>query len=215
MQIQPQSLQKHQATELDCTLAVLADIGNRSNARRVEPTPSNYRKTKPGGGGKAYPYVKIAAFYRWLDKHYPGWSMEVLANSVNQMANFVHIAVKLRVVEPEGVIREITSYGADEAILKDGQLIPHPYLKSAESDAIKRCVVKLGGFNDVYSDIEAEIEPLSEAKAKWYIQEVLPTAVKSVAPTVVFKQMNAFAQNLLSKQDLISFVTNNNKEGTP
>ena len=188
---------------------LLEDMGKKHRARRTEPTPVNYVQKKPGGGGKSYPYVKIAAFYRWLDKHYPGWSMEVIPGSISQMANFVHLAVKLRVIEKEGLVREITSYGADEAILKDGQLIPHPYLKSAESDAIKRCVVKLGGFNDVYSEIDAEKEPLSEGKAKWYIENVLPIATKVLPPQVVFKQMDAFANDLLTKQDLLTFMQQN------
>ena len=186
---------------------LLEELRKNQAHRRAEPTPKNFQQKKPGGGGKAYPYVKIAAFYRWLDKHYPGWSMEVIPTSMHQMANFVHIAVKLTVVEPQGVVRQITSYGADEAILKDGQLISHPYLKSAESDAIKRCVVKLGGFNDVYSELEAEQEPLSEAKAKWYVDNVLPLTLKHLPPQVVFKQMDAFANDLVSKQDLLDFIS--------
>lgn len=188
---------------------LLDDMSKKHRARRTDPTPINYVQKKPGGQGKSYAYVKIAAFYRWLDKHYPGWSMEVVPGSMHQMANFVHLAVKLKVIEKEGLVREITSYGADEAIVKDGNLISHPYLKSAESDAIKRCVVKLGGFNDVYSDIEAEKEPLSEAKAKWYIENILPIATKVLAPQVVFKQMDAFANDLLTKQDLLNFIQQN------
>jgi len=185
---------------------ILSNMSNSHQARRLEATPDNWKLAKPGGGGKSFAYVKIAAFYRWLDKNYPGWSMEVVVGSVYQVANFIHVAVKLTVVESNGVTRTITSYGADEAILKDGNLISHPYVKSAESDALKRCVVKLGGFNDVYSEIEAEQEPISDAKAVWYTGNVLPVVLKRLPATTVFKQMEAFANNLITKQDLVDLV---------
>jgi recombination DNA repair RAD52 pathway protein len=193
--------------------AVFSELSSKLQQTRKRKTHPNTIKTRAGKSGETYKYIKPNSVYQWLDRHYPLWSMEVIPSSYNELSGYISIAVQLTVIDPTTLQkRTITRYGSKEAILKrDSQnLTLMPYLKSAETDALKRCCVALGGFNDVYMDSE-DIEMANNAEdRKWYIEEALPIIKEKPTfkanPEKLFAQMLAFDAGTLSKQQIIRIL---------
>lgn len=82
-------------------------------------------------------------------------------------------------------------------------------MKAAMADAIKRCCVALGGFRDVYGEIEAEDAAQASAKEiLWYFNNVVPITKKKWLEEgnieLFFKQMYMFANKQLSVEELCS-----------
>jgi hypothetical protein len=164
---------------------------------------------------KSFSYVPIKHFYTWLDNHYPGWDFEVDPSSIHEAFGYISVAGKLTVKQvftsshdPHihmSTGRVIKSYGSDEVINKKdgGGEQSFPYLKAAESDALKRCVVKLGGFNDVYFEVDAETESqtskeITEDDITYYMETIAP----KVTPLQAYKQIVALSRGIITINDL-------------
>jgi len=181
--------------------------------KRKNKTSKKNIYTRVGKDNKSFRYIKPKAVYQWLDQNYPLWSMEVIHESYKELSNFINIAVRLTVIDPVSFkVRVITRYGSKEAILKKDtkELVPTQYIKAAETDALKRCVVALGGFNDVYMDSEdLEIEDSTE-KRNWYVKEILPKMINKElfkeSPHLLFEQMLAFDAGKITKEQLINSI---------
>lgn len=156
--IQHQANQIQQFSEMtqDQVDAIIKEKSQRYTKQRTTKTHKRLIKTREGAKGKIFKYVDRITAMDWLDKNYPGWSMEVVPNSFQALADHIFIAVKLTVVDLNlnGYVRTLTCYGCDEAIKskETKELVPSQYIKSAETDALKRCVFSLGGFTDVYTN---------------------------------------------------------------
>ena len=182
---------------------------------RKKRTPKRDIKIREGKGGQSWKYVTRLSMRKWLDTYYPGWSFEIIPTSVNQIGNFVHIAGTLTVIEPNTLLkRTFTCFGAKEAIIGKDGLVTHPYLKSAESDAFKRCVVDLGGFNDVYGDAEVlEDEGMcNEDDLGWYFDVALPYFKAKFTPSQLLNNINKFTSGIITKNMIITNIPELNKD---
>lgn len=195
--------------ERDTLAQILGEIKESSKAKRKASTPKKSRKERQGKGGQTFTYIEVDYVYSWLDTHYPGWSSNVIPDSYHTVGNHVHIAVALSVMEASGVPRTITRFGAKEAIPKaNGSLVEHPYLKSAESDALKRCAVALGCAADIYGkgNEESEMQICDAADILWFCSNI-PAILSAIPPEKIHnipKQLTALQNCKLTKETLIS-----------
>jgi hypothetical protein len=149
-----------------------------------QKTPKRAKKARTGKGGIQFAYINRAYAKAWLDKHFPFHNISVIHESARLEGGYASIVVRLEVATEEGITRVIQMYGSKEAIVvkETGQLAPHPYFKSAETDAIKRCAVWLGCANDVYGNEElddAEIVGVSKDDISWVLTQ-MPRFVNAV-----------------------------------
>jgi hypothetical protein len=149
----------------------------------------------------------------WLDKHYPGWSFEVIPESTKEYAGFVYTSGKLTVIEEGGFIRVVTCIGCDEIeFRREDKSLPVSmnYYKNAETDSLKRCVFTLGGFNDVYTDEMPDIieSIIPDNELDWFLVSVLPLLIKrydnkELFAKNIFKSMKGFMSGNIKKETLI------------
>lgn len=195
-------------------VALFQSMAVKSVNLRKKRTQKRDIRVREGKAGQSWKYVTRLAIRKWLDANYPGWSFEIIPSSVNQIGNFVHIAGTLTVYEPETLLkRTFTCFGAKEAIVSKGELATHPYLKSAESDAIKRCVCDLGGFNDVYGDAEVlEDESMcSEADLAWYFEVAFPYFQAKFTPSQLMENINKFTMGVITRSVITSHIPELNR----
>lgn len=180
-------------------------MSERSLNLRSTKTPPELISQREGPQKKILSYVKPYPIYVWLDTHYPGWSMEV-DDKFSQVAGFIYVTVVLNVIEPTGIKRTIKRQGCDEAAFnrETKELVSIPYLKAAETDALKRCVMALGGFADIYMDAETHTELVTDEDLLWYMRKVITYhTVAQTPPRTIFKQMKAFMEGVIKQEDII------------
>jgi Rad52/22 family double-strand break repair protein len=188
---------------------MFAQMSKEAQERRRRKTPKQFAKQRQGKSGKTFTYVDRRYVEQWLDANFPVWSFDVVPDSVQSLGNHVHVAGRLSVMDKSGATRTVTSYGAKEAIPSaSGSLVDHPYLKSAESDALKRCAAVLGCASDVYSgDVIVEEEPIKVCSAedlRWFLNSVC-TVLEQTDDTKLFnipKQLAALVSCKLTKQQI-------------
>ena len=141
---------------------------SQSAKLRSHRTRKEKIKYRDGKKGKTFKYIDGQTAMAWLDKNFPGWSMETIEQW--EYAGYYNVKVRITVIEfvrdNEGKIissykRVIQCIGTKEIILskEDKRPVMSEYAKSAETDGIKRAVSRLGGFSDVYSEfVEEEID---------------------------------------------------------
>lgn len=201
-----------QPADMDAYRSILNELSENNVARRKRKTDPRKIKLRQGKGDKSFKYIKGIEAYRWLDKNYPGWSAEVLPESYRELAGWINIAVRLTVIEPITLHkRVITRTGSKEAIVtrETNSIASVQYIKAAETDAIKRCCVALGAWNDVYSDDDLD-DSVSIEDRRWYIEMALPKILQNPAfvasPEKLFQQMLAFDSGLLTKEKIMSIL---------
>jgi len=160
---------------------------------RNKKTPEELVKTREGSQGKFYDYITRRAAMDWLDHNYPGWSMKFIKDKFDNIS--VAMVISIEIYDP--VIKRkriIQAWGEKEVIKKkDGGHAKIQYWKAAETDALKRCVMTLGGFNDVYT--EGDFSEEIPEELNFYIDELLPKAIKYMdTETVVFQIKTLFSE---------------------
>lgn len=191
------------------SIAVFQDMSIKSNNLRSKRTPKKYVRQREGKAGQTWKYVNRIGCRKWLDDNYPGWSFEINPASVHQLGNFVHIAGTLTVYESESLLkRTFTCFGAKEAIVGKEGLSTHPYLKSAETDALKRCVADLGGFNDVYGDAEllSDEGMTSEEDLAWYFEFAFPYFQRKLTPAQLMSNIDKFRSGVITKNIILQNI---------
>jgi hypothetical protein len=156
--------------------------------RYKQVTPKKFKKTRQGKGGKEFTYVDRRYVEQWLNENYADrWSFEIVPNSHTTIGDNVHVLGTLVLQEQSGTIRKFTCYGAKEAIPSNGHLAVHPYLKSAESDALKRCAI-------------ADPDVIA-----WFAR-CMPILVEQFPPNKLFnlpKQFAALSEGKLTKDQIL------------
>lgn len=189
-----------------------AQMSLKAKERRRKKTPKAFTKTRQGKGGKAFTYVDRRYVEQWLDDNFPIWSFEVVASSVHTIGDHVHVLGVLTVIDQTGAKRTLSGYGAKEAIPSGGHITAHPYLKSAESDALKRCAAMLGCAADIYNaELKDDTDALSAAVADtnillWYANQI-PTIVAQYKLEKIHNlpaQFTALAQGKITKEQIIA-----------
>ncbi len=148
----------------DIVREVIEAVRQKQKRNRRRRTDKGKVKVRAGKGGKDFRYIGVQEVYKWLDEHYPVFSIE--AGEVRELAGTVNVLVRLEVVDESGVKRVVQRWGTKEAIVSQDKLVMGQYIKAAESDGLKRCVVALGGFNDVYYDVDVVEEVDDEEKER-------------------------------------------------
>lgn len=176
---------------------------NEQRHTKTNPEDISYRKGKKG---KEYKYIKKEVGWNWLDIHYPVNSFELDTSSVRELAGFFYVKGILKVYVTElSIFRVVEAWGCDEIEFKQETKEPVilMYLKNAETDAFKRCLVKLGAFNDVYSEIETDSRIIPDEDLEWYVNTILPVVMKGVKSAKgFFTQVRMFSNGSLSKEQL-------------
>lgn len=155
-------------------IAILKDLKqddlilSQSARLRSHRTRKEKIKYREGKSGKTFKYIDSQTAMSWLDKNFPGWSMETIDQW--EFAGYYNAKVKITVIEfvrdnEDKILssyqRVIQTIGSKEIMLGKDDKKPKflDYGKMAETDALKRAVHRLGGFSDVYSDfVEEEID---------------------------------------------------------
>jgi len=184
--------------------------GEKVNKERHTPTEQEKISYRKGKAGKEFKYIKKEDCWDWLDSHYPVNSYEIDTASVREIAGFFYVKGILSVYVTElGIFRKVESWGCDEIEFIKGtkDAVAMMYLKNAETDALKRCCVKLGAFNDVYSDIEVDKFVVSDEDFQWYIDNILDIVVKDIKekklkPRSLFMQIRMFYSGKIDKEEL-------------
>ena len=155
-------------------------ISEQNYNNRNTKTDPNIVRVREGKKGQTYSYITRADAHAWLDKHYPIWSWVVDPESFKEFAGAVQVAGTLTVMDPiTGAARSIKTYGSDDIeLVKDtGKPVNLTYAKNADTDAFKRAVYTLGGFQDVYTGRCGEDrDTASEEDLQWFIEKVIPAA---------------------------------------
>lgn len=189
---------------------VFAEVVSNLKKRYKQQTPKRFKKIRTGKGGKEFTYVDRRYVEQWLNDYYGDrWSFEVVPNSHVTIGDNVHVLCTLLLQEQSGSIRKFTCYGAKEAIPSNGHLTVHPYLKSAETDALKRCAAMIGCAADVYGAESIETEQTKEIVntdlIAWFAT-VMCTLAQSLPPEKLGnlpKQFTALAEGKLTKDQII------------
>lgn len=200
-------------------------ISEKAHKLRNTSTPGEKIKVRKGKGGKSWKYIQRIDAMEWLDKNYPGWSMEVDTLSFKEYAGFVYATVKLSVIENIGdtaLKREIKCTGCDEIEFtkETNQPVSMTYYKNAETDALKRCVFSLGGFKDVYSEEELEDiqqQICTDEDIDWFIQSVLPVLNtkhkdKLISSRNYLKTISGFLSGEISKELIVKALNSFNTQ---
>ena len=178
--------------------------------RYKQVTPKKFKKTRQGKGGKEFTYVDRRYVEQWLNENYADrWSFEIVPNSHTTIGDNVHVLGTLVLQEQSGTIRKFTCYGAKEAIPSNGHLTVHPYLKSAESDALKRCAAMVGCAADVYNAESIDDTP-NQAIANpqdiaWFISAMY-VVIRQLPSEKLFnlpKQFIALSEGKLTREQIL------------
>lgn len=143
---------------------VVESVRQKQRRSRRRRTDKGKVKVRAGKGGRDFRYIGVQEAYKWLDENYPIFSIE--AGEVKELAGTVNVLVRLEVIDENGIKRVVQRWGTKEAIVSQGNLVMGQYIKAAESDGLKRCVVALGGFNDIYYDVDVVEEVEDEEKER-------------------------------------------------
>lgn len=186
----------------------LKTLSARSLELRETKTPIDVIKYRQGKQGKQWKYIDGITVQRWLDTNFPGWQWTVIPGSLQKFGGYINVAGTLKVPCLElGIFREITCYGSDEIEYSktDGSEVSLDYAKAAETDALKRCVFRLGGFADVYSDTRpADMSIMLDEKDALAVLQRIPDFVaffQSIRETSseIFQSLQKFLTSIAEK----------------
>jgi len=160
--------------------------GIRRNSQELRNTPTNKNIIKVREGKKDvqgniqyWKYITRLDAMKWLDESYPGWSWEFHCDSLKELAGLFIGSGTLTVIH-KGLKRSFTTIGDEEIIFKKETKEPviKNYAKSVDTDALKRAVFTLGGFTDVYTEIDLHSSDLTEDEFKYYFENIFPLYFK-------------------------------------
>lgn len=177
--------------------------------KMVGRTPVEHVYTRPGKGGQKFSYVtgnyvtKVLNFvFGW------NWDFEVIAHG--KEGGQVWVQGKLTVKSPKGETITKTQFGrADIKTLKSTKemLDFGNDLKSATTDALKKCASMLGIASDIYGKMEYKQEANVEVKEEATVQlgesvvgpDGDPTFVCSKCDAIVDEAVAGFSKKMFGK----------------
>ena len=200
--------------------SIIAQFRAEEQDRRNEQTSKDIVRQRPGKQGQTWDYITRIDAMKFLDRYYPKlWSFRIVPDSFKQFMNFVYVLGELTVIDPKtGLQRTVQSYGCDEGETKKNsdELVSLIYIKNAEADALKRCCVYLGGFNDVYSDeTEYGSSKATDDDLVWFLDSIMSRLAKKyksneLEARSLFMTVNGFLRGDISKDKLIRAYLSNN-----
>lgn len=154
-------------------------MSDKQILRLVERTPPAQVYKRPGKGGKQWDYVTVSYVQRVLDYTFGfNWDFDIVQHGKEK--DHVWVMGKLIVRNPEGT-QSITKtqFGRSEVKYKKDSTDLLDYgndLKSAASDALKKCASMLGIARDIYGKTDYKAESGREPR------DVTPTPAPPKAP---------------------------------
>jgi len=147
-------------------------VSDKQIMRMVQKTPPQHIYTRPGKGGQRWSYVTGNYVEKVLNYVFGFlWDFEVVGHG--QEGDFIWVQGKLTVKNTNGDTITKTQFGRKEvAYLKDKVHKPENMLdygndlKSATTDALKKCASMLGIASDIYGKLEYKQETGIEVKAE-------------------------------------------------
>lgn len=142
-------------------------LSEKQITRLVERTPSKYVYQRPAKGGGKWDYVTVSYVQRVLDYVFGfNWDFEIVEHG--KEADHVWVLGKLTVKNPDGT-RTVTKtqFGRSEVKFKRDSKDALDYgndLKSAASDALKKCASMLGIARDIYGKTDYKTESGNEPR---------------------------------------------------
>jgi hypothetical protein len=138
----------------------------------IGKTPEKAKKVRPAKGGGTWTYVSGSYMKKQLNILFGwNWDFEIVSEQILVDAGEVVVKGKLTCRSNGNTIVKM-QYGNKDIIFKKGTKIPLSIgndLKSAATDALKKCAAEIGIAQDVYApddfkDVEV-IEELSSGKS--------------------------------------------------
>jgi len=187
--------------------------------RRLK-TEEKYIKSRPGSKDVIYHYVRREACLDYLDKYFPNWNWDFDAYSFRREGES-YIGVGTLTVNYFGHTRSIKTAGAVEVMRysgkheKAGQEVPKDYLKPVDTDCLKRACASLGLFNDVYEEINEDLDlrtiNYDKNLRELYIKELLPLLVSDIGNgkltcEKLFNNMEAFINGDYDTEKINKFI---------
>jgi len=171
---------------------LLDDIRIKHNKVSAIRTPSKYVKKKPAGQGKpALDYVDIKYMKSMANKHFPGWSWEIVSyQSLSDKAFLVHG----RLTWTDGVIKRTGDMVAGHRIQVltsgAGYVDIGNDVKSANSDCFKKALnMYLNIADDIYRKLEIDVEEELLKLSKEQVQALLEVANSAGRYEKIYKQL--------------------------
>ncbi len=152
-------------------------------------TPAKYIKERSGRGGRSFKYVTGAYIQARLNEIFGwAWSFEVKESGFSPSKKSVYVLGRLTVVNPltNQIMVAKEQFGSSEIKVSNGSELDFADdMKSAATDALKKCASLLGIAADIYADettagyIQEKVNAVVEyAKAKKAAEEVKDTAIE-------------------------------------
>ena len=120
----------------------------------IGKTPSKAKKTRPAKGGGTWTYVSGSYMKKQLNMLFGwNWDFEIVSEQILIEAGEVIVKGKLTCRSNGQTIVKM-QYGNKDIIFKKGTKIPLSIgndLKSAATDALKKCAAEIGIAQDVYA----------------------------------------------------------------
>jgi hypothetical protein len=138
----------------------------------IEKTPKEYIKQRPGRGGMKFDYVEIGYVIDKLNQIFNyHWEFDILEDKVYEETGQVVVKGQLTVYTSKDFSLKKTQYGSADIKMQNGKPMSiGDDLKSAGSDALKKCASLIGIASDVYwgekSNIDFSNEPQTDHQRK-------------------------------------------------
>jgi len=142
----------------------------------LKKTPQKYIKKRPAKGGGTWDYVSVSYIEKCLNMMFGfDWDFEVIDEKVLLDAGEVVVKGKLTCRSNGKVITKMQFGNKDIAFKRDSK-IPFSIgndLKSASSDALKKCASLIGIAKDVYSKEDFKEVVIQEAYKRDIAKEIV------------------------------------------
>jgi hypothetical protein len=171
--------------------------------RKLETNPK-FIKEFVGKGNKSFKYIDRNTACLYLDMLTSEWDWVFDISTFKRERNQYYGTGTLTVVF-NNFERVITTVGAVDIRKKDGVEVDMDYVKSVDSDALKRACSTLGLFHDVYSDVDIN-EPIKKQDnselESFYITEIMDDAIANMTHEQVFSQIKLLLNGELTMNDM-------------
>lgn len=138
----------------------------------IEKTPKEYISKRQGRGGMSFDYVKIGYVIDKLNQIFNyHWEFEILEDKVYEESGQIVVKGQLTVYTGKDFSLKKTQYGSADIKMYNGKPMSiGDDLKSAGSDALKKCASLVGIASDVYwgekTTIDLSDEPQTDHQRK-------------------------------------------------
>lgn len=163
----------------------------------LQKTPQEHVHTRPGKGGMTFDYV-TGVYVKKVLNYVFGWMWDFQVVDKGREDNFIWVHGRLSIKNDKGDVIVVKDQfgGAEIKFKKTGKgMLDYPNdLKSATTDALKKCASELGVANDIYGKNEFKAQQPAPQKPKEKREEQTKQTIKSIGE----KQMQMLKSKLFN-----------------